>query len=300
MEGPEVNMRGPAVDRVVCMLALGVFSLLILSCKVTITKTTEAEHHLNEARQLMLEGKWQEALPELDAAIASDPALTEAYANRGTVYGQLGHFDQALGDLGMAIAMSPEEGGFYVNRGQVYSWMGEPEKATADYETAVAIDPEDHVAYMNRGAIQADFYQRFEDAVADYDRAIELDPSFAQAYHNRGKALFALERFEEAITDFDQAIDIGMEPLLIVSAYNERGRTHLALDHYEQALSDFDKAIDADPSQVYVYANRGLVYSKLGEDDKAIADLEYVMTNSADPGLKQQVEPLLQELASQQ
>ncbi|MBW1914696.1 MAG: tetratricopeptide repeat protein [Deltaproteobacteria bacterium] len=53
---------------------------------------------------------------------------------------------------------------------------------------------------------------------------------------------------------------------------------------YDSALADFNRAIELSPDDSRIYIRRGLVWSKKGEGDKAIADYDkaYII-NSSDP-----------------
>lgn len=288
----------PLLGRGAWLMLTAVLLLLLSSACVQFKfeKRTAAEVELDKGRQLLLDGQWQDAIDKFDAAIEEDPDLAEAYANRGSAYGNLGQFDQAFADLDKAIEMSPNEGGMYTNRGRVYALAGKPDQALADYDRAIELDGEDHLAHLNRGAIYADYRGEYEEALAAYERALELEPEFAVAYFNRGSAHLNLGDPDQALVDFDEAIRLGMEPELQALAHNERGRVFLALEEYENALYDFGEAIEIDPALDHVYANRGIAYARLGDTEEAIEDLEYFLSVNQNPALTPEVESFLDEL----
>jgi tetratricopeptide (TPR) repeat protein len=67
----------------------------------------EAISHNNIGRELIDEGRWEEALAELDMAMELDPELAEAYNNRGSTYSYLEQYEQTKADLDKAIKLDP-------------------------------------------------------------------------------------------------------------------------------------------------------------------------------------------------
>jgi protein O-mannosyl-transferase len=74
---------------------------------------------------------------------------------------------------------------------------------------------------------------------------------------------------------------IEKEPEKVPLAYNNRGMVFSRAGKFDQAIADFDRAVAIDPEYAKAYYNRGLAYDKMGELNKAIAD--YRKTISLDP-----------------
>ncbi len=71
------------------------------------------------------------------------------------------------------------------------------------------------------------------------------------------------------------------EPERVPLAYNNRGMVFLKAGQMDKAILDFDKAITLDPAYAKAYYNRGSAFEQMGELDKAIAD--YKKTIALDP-----------------
>jgi len=87
---------------------------------------------------------YRQALSDLDAAIAVDPASTanfRNYAFRATVHNALGEVALALADATKAISMKPAEAGPYYTRGLVYKRMGKMAEASSDFAMAHQLNP---------------------------------------------------------------------------------------------------------------------------------------------------------------
>ena len=57
-----------------------------------------------------------------------------------------------------------------------------------------------------------------------------------------------------------------------VSALNNRGNVYIRKGEYEKALADLNEAIRLDPKYVYGYKSRGNLYERMGDKDRAAAD----------------------------
>ncbi len=91
-----------------------------------------------------------------------------AGANRGSVLIDEGNCEQAIVELNRAIALDPHLAWAFFNRGVAYDEEGDPDKAIADYTEAIRLNPEDPKAYYNRGVA---YGTKGEKAKADKDFA---------------------------------------------------------------------------------------------------------------------------------
>ncbi|MBL8743062.1 MAG: tetratricopeptide repeat protein [Myxococcales bacterium] len=90
-------------------------------------------------------------------AIADDTGETveaEWYAGAGLCYGELGRNDEAVAEMNNAIAKKPDEPVFYCNRGWLFHNLGRLEEAERDLTRAVEIDPAYAKAYKNRAIVR--------------------------------------------------------------------------------------------------------------------------------------------------
>jgi tetratricopeptide (TPR) repeat protein len=87
---------------------------------------------------------------DFDRALAEDPHLAPAYADRGVAYAQLGRLQEALLDLDRAVALDPNLARAYDRRGVVKLRLGRARAAVADFDQAIRRDPRFAQAHMNR------------------------------------------------------------------------------------------------------------------------------------------------------
>lgn len=95
---------------------------------------------------------------------------------------------------------------------------------------------------------------------------------------------FADGHYEDARAGYREILDGAPgNRTLRLDARRGLARTLMQLERYDAALRQFDRAIEADPDFGAAYANRGILYDRMGRYEKAIAD--YRRALELDPGL---------------
>ena len=115
-------------------------------------------------------------------------------------------------------------------------------------------------------------------AILTYKRALELDPECAAIYHRLGLAYYKEGEFDDAKKAFQKAISLN--PL---SAHYHYSLGQLLQDYHDldgawrEAIHEFTQAIELDPSYVEAWYDRGSLYDKRGELEKACHDFQQVV-----------------------
>ena len=105
-----------------------------------------------------VDGHCDQAIAHFSAALAADPQLFVANANRGVCHIQLEQYDEALADADRALELAPWFPEAYLVRADVLTARGDLYAALADCDTAVKTTPDDMtrvlaVSLKCRGAI---------------------------------------------------------------------------------------------------------------------------------------------------
>ena len=166
---------------------------------------------------------WRDSETLWSDVIGKDPRAALAYHSRAAARRAAGREDEALADLEQALALKPDYAEAYNDRGAIRERRGRHLEALADFERATEARPSFAVAYFNKGRAHTALGDT-PAALEDYDRALELDPGFAAAYNNRASLYFAAGDFARALDDFERAVRF--EPTN--EAY-EANRSHAAL-----------------------------------------------------------------------
>ncbi|MEW2489334.1 tetratricopeptide repeat protein [Streptomyces sp. NPDC048411] len=224
--------------------------------------------HAHRGGRLLLADRTEEALAELEQAIATDPHNARPLALRGESNRMLGHTDQAITDLTAALDLDPTLAWALASRGETHRQAGHYDQAITDFTAALDLDPTYAWALGQRGEThrQADHYDQ---AITDLTAALNIDPTLAWALGSRGQAHRQAGRYDQAVTDLTAALDI--DPTLDW-ALAQRGETHRQADHYDQAITDLTAALNIDPTYAWALAQRGETHRQADHYDQAITD----------------------------
>jgi len=122
----------------------------------------------------------------------------------------------------------------------------------------------------------------YADAIEIFSKiAPLLDPSKRNAQVvilAKAKALLAQGDFIDALKDINHVLETeGIEGEILASGLQLRSAVNLHLGREKQALQDLTAAIkvthDSDTLRSLCFANRGMMFTKLGDSDRAISDL---------------------------
>lgn len=170
------------------------------------TEVASAMDHYQLATVFAGEGKWQEAVEELDQSLALNPRHYWSLIQRGICYQELGRMAPAAADFGGCIRLRPNLPLGYFNQGVALNLGGCRDEAIKAYSEALRLDPEFVLAFWNRGRLFLEL-RRYQEALADFDQAQGLGKDDASLHAGRGAALKGLKRLEEAEAAFDLVLE---------------------------------------------------------------------------------------------
>ena len=167
--------------------------------------------NFREGYQALLRRDYDKAIEHLTRAIdIGDLARATqalAYHYRGALYLKRERDDEAIQDLDRALALNPRLATAYSDRGIAHRRKGQYELAIADYSQAIRLWPEWHDWYLHRG-IALSAIGRHDEAIADYGTALSLRPNLVSALVARGDAHLAKGETANAIADFRRAMTL--------------------------------------------------------------------------------------------
>lgn len=120
------------------------FILLSLSLFAQDTSSYQVSHKLG--RDFLLQGKYTEAITQLDSAISILPYGSEMYYERGYAKVQLKKYKEAILDFSMVINKNPEKYHAYIHRGIARYHIGNFYGAEKDIKQALYYDPTNQLA----------------------------------------------------------------------------------------------------------------------------------------------------------
>jgi len=190
-----------------------------------------AEATLDEAVEALQDGRLEDALSGIDAAISLDAGLSRAHHARSLVLERLGRVPAARDAAEAAISLDPGSPAIREQLGDL--WLdADPVRAEAAYREAIRLDSWDQrgarraVALNNLGVALSRQKKRREAALA-FKAALLIDPTLTEAKKNARASIMNLARGAALLV----AIDV-----LLRAAKGGRHATKLeALRPYEGA-----------------------------------------------------------------
>jgi len=81
---------------------------MILQSDINSSTQNAAMRHLSRSLRLYYQGDFQQALTEVDEAIALQPNIAVAYARKGSIYYKLNQIDRASLNWNISLKLDPE------------------------------------------------------------------------------------------------------------------------------------------------------------------------------------------------
>jgi tetratricopeptide (TPR) repeat protein len=149
-------------------------------------------------------------------------------------------------------------------------------KAEAAAQRALELDDGLAEAYTALALVNHHYHWNWHGAESGYQRAIELNPNYAAAHLRYSWMLLALGRREEAFREIEETQRIVEEtdPHRLVAVHATRAQAYYFGREFQRAAEECEKALHLDPNHFMVHYILGRTYRRLGESDKAIAELK--------------------------
>jgi tetratricopeptide (TPR) repeat protein len=124
------------------------------------------------------------------------------------------------------------------------------------------------------------FHWRWKEAEENYQRAIELNPGNSSAHLWYSWLLMALGRSGEAMQEIERTMRIVQEtdPSRLVAVHATRAFAYYFQRNFETAASECEKALLLDSTHFMLHYILGRAYMRMGEPQKAIAQLKAAST----------------------
>ena len=165
---------------------------------------------LRQARALLDQGHFLQAIEACQAGLAQDSTSVELYNLMATAYAAEGRYALAIEALDRIIRLHPDAAVAYLNMGGIHTKLGQYADAEKFLLQAHALAPDESAVHRRLGEVYLGT-DRFVQASEHFERALELFPEAATLYYYLGRAHEGMGENEAALAAFEQAIslDIG-------------------------------------------------------------------------------------------
>lgn len=278
--------------------------------KITSTpQSTQADNtgsDLAQARRLAQQGKYDEAIAQLQALAAKSPKPAGVEHELGTTYYKKGDYLKAAEYLKQATSEDPDDKEAVQLLGLSYYLAGRPAEAipylekvqtwypranvdasyvlgmsyiqAKDYPNArkafakmFDLPPDSGAAYLVTARML--FRQEFTPIAEDYaQKAIAADPKLPLAHQLLGEIQMFSSKIPEAIANFQQ--ELAINPAY-PAAYYKLGDAYSRVQKYDDAERQLQRSIWLDATSTGPYILLGKVLEKKGEPVLAVRTLQH-------------------------
>ena len=196
-----------------------------------LSKSLGAAFAAGTAREMLAQGKLEEAEKLLVQALEAEKGSTELYFNLAEVYLARGDHEAAEKALKEADRIQPFVRREFRRRAPVFVRRGRQKLKEKSYD----------------------------EAILEFKGAIAANPKSVAGYFGLGEALRAMGDEEGAEQVFQHALALDEEPV-DVHLYNEMGLAARRKQEFATALFAFDKAISFAPDDAVLYYNKAMVF----------------------------------------
>ncbi|KAL0968964.1 hypothetical protein UPYG_G00220560 [Umbra pygmaea] len=227
-------------------------------------------------------GWLHKALEDLNASIALEPYLLDAYWHRHSIYLLRKDQSSALDDLNFIIKHNKKHADAFKSKAEMYRLRGHTILAVINYTQAIKCRPEDDDSYFRR----AQMYEKRGEvilAMEDYAKTFSINPQRTDALIIHGLHYFNNSNWTLALADFTLLLQ--HQPGNHIGR-TYRGRIYVKLGQYQEAIDDFSLAIHLDPNSWLAFYHRGCLLRKI-MPDTALRDLSTsVLINDSQENLR--------------
>ena len=211
-----------------------------------------------------MQGRFQDALNDCDAAEQDDQGRADVLMTRGMVLLKMNRVEEARIALEQAERQSPDPTIILWNRA-----MMELESGGA----AFAVEALDRLVILLRNRGQGDT----EPQTAPHR---QIDLNLCCVYLQRGRAQMMLNQHEKAIYNFARAEKEDPNNLLV---YEWRAGLHLQRDEHGHAMRECDRIVKLAPADDAAYTHRAHARLETGDLDGALDDLALALDFAPEP-----------------
>jgi tetratricopeptide (TPR) repeat protein len=262
----------------------------------------------SEARHLSQQGKFEEALAQLESLATTQPDLKGLSHELGLVYYKKADYLKAVANLKKAVAEDSNDNEAIQLTGLSYYLAGRPAEAIAPLEKIQTWYPSANVdaAYIlgicyiqtkDYSSARKAFAKMFDvpaDSAASYlftarmllrqdfgpvaeeyaQKAVALDPKLPQAHYLLGELYVYHSKIPEAIAEFQKELELNPG---YAAAYYKLADAYSRVQKFEEAERLLQRSIWLDATSTGPYILLGKVLEKKGEAELAVRALQHAL-----------------------
>jgi tetratricopeptide (TPR) repeat protein len=228
---------------------------------------------VTRAGELILEEKYDEAVPALEEALRQEPAIPQALLLLSTCYVELGRAAEAKTRLDILLKEDPESVPALISLANILLDEGKNEDVIALCKRTLSVDDKNTQAYTLIGEVYLD-EENFVEALPYLEKAVETQPKMTRTRLNLAACLVGAKQYERAEAELGAVIkDSPKFPLAHYNLgllYEEQGKLVEARAAYLEELAAF-------PLGYKTRFNLGKVLFRLGDRSGSMEQMREVV-----------------------
>lgn len=251
--------------------------------------------YLGEAEALNTLHRDNDAQQVFETWKSADPHTLMPYRVLANMYLADHKPQQAIQQLQAALAKSPKDSSTLAELGDVYAAAGDGQHAASAYTAALSSDPGNSKAALGLGALEASFGQN-EKALAHFRQVLSANPNNAVAANDTAWLLASQGRdMDEALALAKIAVQ--SDPSY-VDAHDTLGWVHYRRGEFKQAIPDLKQAHTMQPANPEIAAHLGLAYAKTGDRQAALPLLKQALASNPAVSNRPELEHVAADLST--
>jgi tetratricopeptide (TPR) repeat protein len=223
----------------------------------------ESNELQEEAKKLLEEGRWEDAVQELDGILETNPmqlSLWRAKADALVASQKLG---DALVCYGHMLEIEPGDFVVHAQRAEILEFLEREDEALAGYQEALKLAPSNVALLIAMGRLLTRL-DRTSEAIVTYDRIGELTPQDPRYLIGKGDAQIRAGLIDEAFVAFEQAARMDQDAFG-AEEWTTWGDALFEAEKTEEALKFYEKAIASNRGYAMAYRGKAQVLREIPE-----------------------------------
>ena len=279
-----IRSRQPILATLAAVL-LAVLSFAPPARGADAAKSAEFKRHFDQALAFYREQRFEEVIPEMDAALFLAPGHSMGWSVKGYSVFYTGNPEEAVAAFDQAIRLDAKNFRALYGRGLALNTLRRFPEAEQSLERATALAPE-RANYWHLLGLARFYGLRFASALEAFEKLLQLSPERADAWGLKGMALFELARYPEALAAFDEALQRNARA---DDLWMSRGSALVKLGRLEDAVQSYQRALAGNPFSPETLYSLAVAQDQLGRREDAMRSLEKALAVREDYGAAQQL-----------
>jgi len=229
---------------------------------------------LADARQHLLQRRFERAKQLCAQVLDATPGHTEALHLMGLVSGQTGRYEGAVKLIREVLRSKPDDPVVQTNLAVALHALGRNTEALEHTGVAIALAPGSLHVVMNRAIVLLDLH-RWAEAAPCCELWAALDPNNAEAHRLLGDCYARQGLRQQAVGPYARSLALEPDSLEVA---NNLGACLAAEGHRPEALAVLCQAVERHPNNAAAWANLGVAAKNLGDLNTAIQSFDRALT----------------------